>query len=404
MMKSKFILLLIASFLFALNSVFPQSFVVKNNSDKILKDYTITISLKNVKLNMGHYMVISSSGEQLPLEIIEDIYGNQKAVFPIAELKPHTTEIYKIEKGYSIAYPKRTNAEISHKIGGHFEGKNYVGDFSWVKTNYMRKPDQYTDHSYYIKFEGPGWESDKAAFRFYLDWRNGVDVFAKKTPGIVLPFVGVDDYEKYHHMAIWGMDNLQVGKTLGLGSIAIWNGEKAVRVEKTDSIIAYIPTDGKVCSQVATTYYGWDANGIKCNLQSLISIDAGSRASHMELKTDKVLPNLATGIFKDKNGEVIQSNDNTKEWSYFATFGKQSMNNDIQGLAIFYRTKQLNKITEDELNHVIILNPKNNYVDYYFMETWELDWKSTKDKATFLKEVEEVYNRLNYPAETKFKK
>ncbi|MGC3977708.1 MAG: DUF4861 family protein [Paludibacteraceae bacterium] len=262
---------------------------------------------------------------------------------------------------------------------------------------------KYSDHSYYIKYEGPGWESDKVAFRYYLDWRNGIDVFGKKTPGIVLPAVGVEDYEKYHHLADWGMDNMKVGKSLGLGSIAVWNGTKAVRVEKTDSIVAYVKADGKIRSQVATTYYGWDANGVKCNLNSLISIDAGSRASHIELKTDKNIPNFATGIFKDKNGELIRPEKSNGEWSYIATFGKQSLNGDLQGLAIFYRTKQLQKITEDELNHVILLTPENGYVDYYVMSTWELDWEPVADKITLQKCIEEVLNRLNNPAAVTFK-
>lgn len=380
-----------------------QSVQVKNNSDKILKDYTVEIPLQKVKWALGNYVAISPEGEKLPVEVISDMQGNQKAVFPITALPAGVSIKYSIQKGFAETYPKRTYAEISHKIGGKFVGKNYEGGFSWIKTNYLRKPDEYTDHSYYIKYEGPGWESDKVAFRYYLDWRNGIDVFGKKTPGIVLPTVGVEDYEKYHHLADWGMDNMKVGKSLGLGSIAIWNGIKAIRVEKTDSIIAYVKADGKIRSQVATTYYGWDVNGVKCNLNSLISIDAGSRASHVELKTDKNIPNFATGIFKDQNGELILPEKSDGEWSYIATFGKQSLNGDLQGLVVFYRTKQLQKMTEDELNHVILLTPQNGYVDYYIMPVWELDWEPVADKITFQKCIEEVLNRLNNPAVVTFK-
>ena len=153
-----------------------------------------------------------------------------------------------------------------------------------------------------------------------------------------------------------------------------------------------------------TTYYGWDANGVKCNLKSLISIDAGSRASHMELSVDKTLPNIATGIVKDKNAALIKSENPGSEWSYIATFGKQSLNNDMQGLAVFYRTKQLQKVTEDELNHVVVLNPDNGRVEYYFMPTWELDWEPVADKAAFMKCVNEVLDRLNNPVTLKTKK
>lgn len=399
-MKNKVLKLVVLVF-FACGSVFSQTILVKNKSDKTIVDYVVEIPVSKLSLQLGNYVAISTSGEKLPIEIVTDIYGVSKAIFPVAQLQAGSTLKFSIKSGFAEKYPKRTSAEISHKIGGKFVGKKYEGGFSWVKSNYLRKPDEYTDHSYYIKFEGPGWESDKAAFRFYLDWRNGMDVFAKKTPGIVLPFVGVEDYEKYHHMADWGMDNTQVGKTLGLGSMAVWNGKNAVRVEKTDSVITYVQADGKIRSQVMTTYYGWDASGTKCNLNSLISIDAGSRASHIELKADKEIA-FATGIFKDKNGELILPDGNKNEWSYLATFGKQSMNNDIQGLVIFYRTKQLKKVTADELNHVLLLAPQNGSVEYYIMPTWELDWEPVADKTTFVKCIEEVLGRLNSRVEVTF--
>lgn len=398
-------IILFCTSIFLSQNIFSQHIIVKNSTNKTLIDYTVEISVEKLKsLKVGEYVVVAPNGEILPMEIVSNLAGEQKAIFPVAKLFPNTTNIFQIQQGLATGYPKRTYAEIAHKIGGHFEGKNYEGGFSWIKTNYLRKPDEYTDHSYFIKYEGPGWESDKVAFRFYLDWRNGIDVFAKKTPGIVLPFVGVDDYEKYHHMADWGMDNMKVGKTLGLGSIAVWDGKKAVRVEKTDSIVAHVQTDGKIRSQIATTYYGWETDNTKCNLKSLISIDAGQRVSHMELFADKEINNIATGIMKDKNGELILPERSVREWSYIATFGKQSLNSDFQGLAVFYRTRQLQQITEDDLNHIIVLNTDNGFVEYYFMATWELDWQPISDKKLFINCVNETLDRLNNPAEIRFSK
>ncbi|MFR9166952.1 MAG: DUF4861 family protein [Dysgonomonas sp.] len=376
---------------------------IQNNTGNNILDYTAEIPLGKISLPIGNYIAADENGNIVPVEISENIKGESSLIFPVANIKANTSVKYTIKKGTADKYPKRTYAELAHKIGGKFEPKvndkhnriEYTGGFSWVKPNYLRVPDNFTDHAYYIKYEGPGWESDKVAFRFYLDWRNGIDVFAKRTPEIVLPSVGVDGYDNYHNIADWGMDNMKVGKSLGLGSIATWDGQKAIRVEKRDSVVCYIPADGKVRSQVMTTYYGWDANGTKCNLKSLISIDAGSRASYMQLYADKKTENLATGIFKDKNGEFFTSNDNKSEWSYIATFGKQSLNKDIQGLAVFYRTKQLKELTEDDLNHVVVLKPVNGYVEYYFMPTWELDWEPVKTKEDFQRCIDEVMNRLN---------
>lgn len=320
-----------ACFLFSNQKVCAQTLLVKNNSGKEIIDYTLEIPAEELNLKMGNYQALVN-GEFVPLEVITDIKNRQIVILPINKLPANKETTVKIEKGTSENYPKRTYAELSHKIGGQFEGHKYVGGYSWVKPNYITLPGAFRDHSYYIKYEGPGWESDKVAFRFYLDNRNAIDVFAKKTSDIVLPAVGVDGFDNYHNMADWGgMDNMKVGKALGIGSIAIWDGQKAVRVEKKDSITCLIPADGKIRSQVKTIYYGWDANSQKCDLTSLISIDAGSRASHMELLVNKNIDNIATGIIKSEDAELIVNNDKNSEWSYIATFGKQSLNNDMQG-------------------------------------------------------------------------
>lgn len=399
-MKFNRLFLVVFFFPFIQNGT-SQTITVKNNSGQVIKDYMVEIPVKNLPLSVGSYSVVSKSGSRVPLEISADLNGNQKAIFPVENLKPNSTTVFSIEKVSADSYPKRTYAELAHKIGGKFNGNVYEGGFSWVKPNYMKVSGSFRDHAYYIKYEGPGWESDKIAYRFYLDERNAIDAFGKKTSGIVLPAVGVDGYANYHKMADWGMDHMRVETSLGIGSIGYWDGEKAIRVEKRDSVICFIPADGKVRSQVNTTYFGWNANGDKFNLKSLISIDAGSRASHIELKADRQIDNLTTGIIKNKDTELIKPSVTTGDWTYLATFGRQSMNDDIMGLAVFYKKKQLKTLTEDTINHLIVLNPDNGYAEYYFMVTWELDWNPVKDKTSFIKSVDEVLNRLNQPIAVK---
>ena len=374
---------------------FSQTITVNNVSNHEVKDCVVEIPVRNLPLSIGNHSIASKEGVIVPLEVVTDLMGNQKAIFPIARLKPNSSNIFLMLKGTADEYPKRTYAELSHKIGGKFIGHDYEGGYSWVKPNYMSVPGTFCDLASYIKYEGPGWESDKVGYRFYLDPRSAIDAFGKKIPEIVLPAVGIDGYESYHQMADWGMDNMKVDNSLGIGSIAYWDGKKANRVEKRDSAICFISADGKVRSQVNTTYYGWEVSGTKINLKSLISIDAGSRASHMELQAYKNIDNLTTGIIKNKDTELIKSFNNSGNWAYIATFGKQSLNDDAMGLVIFYKKKQLKTLTEDELNHLVVLTPDNGYVEYYFMATWELEWEPVKDRDAFLKAIHEELNRIN---------
>ncbi len=384
---------------------------VKNTTDKKIVDFVAEVPLSNLKkLPVGNY-VATIDNQIVPVEIVMDLQGISKALFPIASIDSKELKSIVITVGDASRYPKRTYAELSQRIGGspkdyRYDRKDTV--FNWIKPNYMKLPGSFKDHAFYLKYEGPGWESDKVAFRFYLDQRNAVDVFAKSTPGIILPQVGIDGYENYHKPSAWGVDQMTVGSALGIGSIAYWDGQKAIRVENRESVECFIQSDGKIRSQVNTTYYGWNVGGVKCNLKSLISIDAGSRASHVELKVDQDIPNLATGIIKKENTELLVSNEKDAEWSYIATWGKQSHSDQYQdskmmGLVIFVRTKQLKEITSDKLNHVVVLKPINGAVDYYFMPTWELDWDPVVTKADFLKCIDEVQTRLNNPVTVKLK-
>lgn len=389
-----FCIIFILAFVLTINlNAQTQRTLILANSGKTIRDYTLEIPVEKLNLSVGEYRALVNNSIT-PVEIITDLKGHQKALIPISEIKSGEKLTILIEQGTSETYPKRTHAELTHKIGGHFEGNKYVGEFSWVGVNRITLPGTFRDHSYYLKFEGPGWESDRVAYRYYLDNRNAIDVFAKTTSDIVLPSVGVDGYDNYHKLASWGMDNLKVGKSLGLGTIALWNGEHAQRLENRDSTTCTIQSDGKLRSQVKTIYHGLDVDGQKCNIVSLISIDAGSNASHMEIKTDKTLDNIATGIIKLKQGELKVGKPDEK-WTYIATFDKQSLNNDMQGLAILFKNKQLKTITEDSLNYVIVLNPENNYTEYYFMATWELEENQVKTEDEFIERVQSELSKLN---------
>jgi len=357
------------------------------------KDYMVEVPASLVAKSAGNF--IATYGQNtVPVEFVSNLRGERRAIFPV---DVNGTTRVTLQEGDIPSYPKRSYAEIVHKTGGQWEGNKYIGPENWVKSNYMRKPDPCTDHSYYIKYEGPGWESDKVAYRFYLDWRNGIDLFAKKINDIVLPYIGAANYDSYHNMNYWGMDVLTVGNALGLGSIAFWDGTQAQRVAVTDSIITWIPADGRLRSQVRTHYYGWEANGTRTLLQSLISIDAGSFASHMELQADPSIPNLCTGIIKDAKAELITRSEPGSGWSYLATWGQQSLNKDLLGLAVFYRTAQCKQVTSDRLNHVVILTPDKGYTEYYFMGLWELDTEGIKTREAFVGYLDNYLARLNHP-------
>lgn len=300
-------------------------------------------------------------------------------------------------------WPQQTQAEISHKEGGEWidhpkaEGfKAYEGgDFKNVVE--LTPPAHYTDHSNWIRYEGPGIESDLVGYRVYLDWRNGFDIFGKSVAEPILQKVGQDGYESYHHMADWGMDILKVGSSLGAGGFGFWNGESVDLVAKTDTRTAKIIDNGPIRSAFSIDYKNWQVNNTATDVHALFSMNAGSRLVKAELTLSQKLPNIAVGTVKHTNTELIQgSTDITGDaYTYIASWGKQSLNDDHLGMAIFFRNRDLDKITQATSSYVAVLEAPGGKQDYYFSAAWEGEHgNGIANKEAFISYLEQEAKQL----------
>lgn len=293
-------------------------------------------------------------------------------------------------------YTKRTQAELSHKTGGKFVNREYIGG-TFNNVEYLRVPPEHKDHSWFIRYEGPGWESDRVAYRFYLDQRNAADVFGKTTTDMVLQGVGLDGFDSYHKLQPWGMDVLKAGKSLGLGSIAALNNGAAVRVEKTDSVNCRITENGDVYSSIFTNYYGWKVGDKTYTVQSQISIHAGTRLTREQLSATGSPDNLCTGIVKDKLAEVHTSKGDAEHYAYLATYGKQSLNGDNLGLAIFFKPSAVGAFTTDEYSHLVMLAAPKGKLEYYYMAAWEKEPDGIQNEQQFMTYLNKTAQELAAP-------
>lgn len=244
--------------------------------------------------------------------------------------------------------------------------------------------EKHTDHSFDIQFEGPGWESDKIGYRIYLDWRNAIDIFGKKTDKPVLQNVGLDGFDSYHEMQDWGVDVLKVGSALGIGTLAFWDGENALRVEKTNKLFSSVENSSK-SSKVTIDYTGWEINNTKTNLHTTLEIEEGSYLTKYSVELSTDLPNLATGIINLPETETATIKDIKPGWSCFVTFGKQTLQNDKLGMCLFFKTEQLIEQTKDKYSHVTVLKPEDKKLTYYFGAAWEQDASGVKSMEDFKK-------------------
>ena len=287
----------------------------------------------------------------------------------------------------------KTYAEISVKEGGKWEGRKYIGG-TFKNVEKLKLAPEHTDHSFDIRYEGPGWESNKIGYRLYLDWRNAIDIFGKKTEAIILPQVGQDGFDSYHEMSDWGSDILKAGKGIGIGSIDRYLNKQRLHFYEVDSTIAKVENKVK-SSGVKINYYGWKSASDKIDFTSELTINPDQRYTKHTIQASQAIAGICTGIVKQKNTEVLKKVSRNKKWAYLATYGAQTLVPDKLGMAIFYEIKTIESEVDAEFDHLLIFKPTTNPTSFYFLGAWEQEVNGIKAKEDFVKYLDEKLALLN---------
>ncbi|MEI9906336.1 MAG: glycoside hydrolase family 88 protein [Asticcacaulis sp.] len=159
----------------------------------------------------------------------------------VLPLKAHQKLTFQVVPQPAVL-PTLTRATLNVQDGGTLNGKLITGGTFWLRKDYEVPSDHFI-HDGLIAFEGLGWESDKVAYRLYLDERNVIDIYGKKVARPILPDIG-QNVGDYHSMNDWGQDIFQVDQSLGMGGIGEVRDGKAAQVGKA-RVIAHVFNDGR---------------------------------------------------------------------------------------------------------------------------------------------------------------
>jgi len=287
-------------------------------------------------------------------------------------------------------------AEISVKEGGKWEGDQYVGG-TFKNIQELTLPEAHTDHSTYIRYEGIGLENNQIGYRLYLDWRNATDIFGKKVNTLVLPDVGQDGFESYHHDAAWGQDVLKSGRTIGIGSYGRYDEQNDyVETFKIVKSTTAKVTNEKDRSFATINYKGWKTWGNAVDLQSKLTIFPKDRFVKVDLSLSNTLSGLCTGIVAIKNIPLKQGISKDKKWAYIATYGKQTetKKDDNLGMAVFYPLESFDKYVNTKSTHTVIFKKTKN-VSYYLMGAWSLEPNGLTTEEAFYQDLDKKLDLLD---------
>ncbi|WP_435135871.1 DUF4861 family protein [Formosa sp. A9] len=309
------------------------------------------------------------------------------AATPVAE-----TPVEKV-----VTTPK-TYAEISIAQGGEWvDGsrghKEYANNTGFKNVSEITVPKEHTDHSWYIRYEGPGWESNKVGYRLYLDWRNAIDIFGKITDTLELSHVGQDGFDSYHEMSDWGMDILKAGKSMGIGSIGRYVNNEVLHFNTVEETTARVENTPEA-STVFVNYKGWETAGKRIDLASTLSIKPDSRITKHTIQASEAIEGICTGIVDHKVG-LIKSENQDGGWAYIATYGEQTLVPDQLGMALFYKVDTAAEVKTGTDDHLVIFKPNTAPISFYFLGAWEKEKNGITNKADFLSYLNDTLTQLN---------
>ena len=275
------------------------------------------------------------------------------------------------------APPPTPLATLNVQVGGTRDAEGIYRGGTFQLVDRFDAPAEHGPRDALIAFEGPGWESDLVAYRLYLDERNVPDIYGKKLPRAVLPYIG-QGKDDYHAMADWGMDILQVNQSLGTGGIGVLRDEKVSQLGP--SRIGAAVTNAPGLASVRVESRGFAGDGGPADLVATYSIAAGSRVTRVEASTSGKVPQMIAGIIRHPGTQLLQGR--AGKWSYIGTWGEQSLAMDGLGIALFYRTDEVGYVLRGETDIAIQFCDRTRF-RYAFAAAWTQEPAAPKSAPAF---------------------
>jgi hypothetical protein len=248
-----------------------------------------------------------------------------------------------------------------------------------------------------FQMEGVAWENDRVGFRNYMDQRNGMDIFGKTVPEMVLDSVGMEGGPSYHEPGEWGMDVLKVGTSLGAGGIGFMYGDSIYRVGDNGSGTFEVVFTGTQRSRFKLEYTGWSAGDQTVHVIHQIEIEGGRHYYQGRVSYDGTdAPfSLVAGLVNMESDtlQLLRLND---QYTALFTLDNQAEDGSVLGMALMVPSAHLASTGETrdtgegitETYYAVLEASPGEQVPYRFYAFWEREdpkWASPEEITGYLK-------------------
>ncbi len=386
-----------------------------NPLDIALQEEVVTISAEAYTdsigiIPKGKLPVFVSEGDTLPSQCLDfDNDGKSDQVLVLVSMPAKSSkkvEISYVSKDKYPAFKARTNIRFARHVKNATE----------LDTATRAQTADTEVTSTIFQMEGPAWENDKVGFRNYFDLRNGMDIFGKQTPEMVLDSVGLNRRiemgngqvvgASYHDISTWGMDVLKVANSLGAGSVALLSDDSLYRIGDNGYGTFKRLYEGPLQSQFLFSFPGWKAGNQRHNISQYVSITAGKYRYKTSLVSGKSGEGLSfvTGIV-NKHSDSLYVEKISDQYTLLLTHAVQSEDTAMLSMALLIPTEELEKYgrtrdTGEGITETFYARLKTNSgvpVTYWFYSFWATGEPAFEDLQNVLAVIRKDVSMMEHP-------
>ena len=300
-------------------------------------DVPVVVSLRDVQFNVAD-AVVKDGGREIPSQIDDldrDLRNDELALvvdMPAKGKKTLEVELFS-EKQADRNYPRRTYGDLIVRDSKTKQKNKFPG---YIHS--LSAPEG-VDVFHLLHHHGADFESELVAYRVYFDERQTYDLYGKYKKQLELETSQF--YPDDEQLAAgYGDDVLWAGRTVGLGALRGWDGEKPTMVSPVRSRGQRMVASGPVRTIVELTDEGWQLGGKTFNLRQNVIIYAGHRDCEVQVFHDTPADGVqfATGVinlndrmFSDHKGLVGDWGGNWPNGAKDSIAGKPKI---VVGLAV----------------------------------------------------------------------
>jgi len=241
---------------------------------------------------------------------------------------------------------------------------------------------------------GPATESETIAYRMYFDDRCSIDIYGKKMARLELDstkWYSNDELMK----ANFGGDILFVAKTMGLGSLRLWENNEAKVFKATKGRYAVIRSKGPV--RTIIDMIAPEVESAKGNFSHTLRMIqyAGKRELNIESFVSNSELEFCTGIRKFDDSSYVEN----VSGSYMSLWGKEFPRLDHEkypavtiGLGLAILPNQFKSFSADSANHIALL--KGHNLKYKVSAAWLQEENGPKSAHEFEQIINDLSNEM----------